>query len=88
MAADPEVQRELQHIHAEFAVTEADYVTVPLEPEENIDQMPPEQRGKLMAELEERMREAARRFDFKQAATYRDRIQDLKARAVTDLSVT
>jgi hypothetical protein len=24
MAADPEMQRELQHIHAEFAVTEAD----------------------------------------------------------------
>jgi len=71
-----------------IAVTEADYVTIPLEPEENIDQMPPEQRGKLMAELEERMREAARRFDFKQAATYRDRIQDLKARALTDLSVT
>ena len=41
-----------------------------------------------LVELEHKMREAAKKFDFKQAAAYRDRIQDLKARAVTDASMT
>jgi excinuclease UvrABC helicase subunit UvrB len=33
-----------------------------------------------MLELEEKMRESARQFDFKQAAVYRDRLQELKNR--------
>jgi excinuclease UvrABC helicase subunit UvrB len=37
---------------------------------------------KYLAELEDRMREAARKFDFKQAATFRDRIKELRAKAV------
>ena len=66
------------------AIAEADYVTVPLEeigPEENV---PPEQMDKYLAELEEKMRAAARKFDFKQAAAYRDRLKELKSRAVSE----
>ena len=37
---------------------------------------------RISAELEERMREAARKFDFKQAAAYRDRIKELRARSI------
>ncbi len=36
----------------------------------------------IWPELEERMREAARKFDFKQAAAFRDRIKELRAKAV------
>src|SRR5579864_4315184 len=50
------------------AVAEADYVTVPLESDEETDAIPPDQMDKYLAELEERMREAARKFDFKEAA--------------------
>src|ERR1700681_1579656 len=65
-----------------IAVAEADYVTVPLEemgPEENV---PPEQMDKYLAEMEEKMREAARKFDFKQAAAYRDRLKEIRNRLV------
>jgi len=68
------------------AVAEGDYVTVPLEPESEIENIPPEQMEKYLGELEERMREAARKFDFKQAAAFRDRIKDLRTRAVAGVS--
>jgi excinuclease ABC subunit B len=61
-------------------IAEADYVTVELEPEKETDTLTPEERQKLVAELEERMREAARKFEFEQAAQLRDRIKDLKSR--------
>jgi excinuclease ABC subunit B len=64
------------------AIAEADYVTVPLESDAETDAIPPEQMDKYLAELEERMREAARKFDFKEAAAVRDRIKELRARAV------
>jgi excinuclease ABC subunit B len=64
------------------AVAEADYVTVPLESDEETAAIPPDQMDKYLAELEERMREAARKFDFKEAAAFRDRIKELRARAV------
>src|SRR6185295_6077732 len=50
------------------AIAEGDYVTVPLEAEDDAPDLPPEQMDKYLAEMEERMREAARKFDFKQAA--------------------
>jgi excinuclease ABC subunit B len=65
-----------------IAVVEADYVTVPLESEEEVAAVPPEQMEKYLAELEERMRESARTFDFKQAVAFRDRIKELRARAL------
>jgi excinuclease UvrABC helicase subunit UvrB len=49
-------------------IAEADYVTVPLESDDEIEGMTPEQRNRLLDELEERMREAARKFEFEKAA--------------------
>ncbi len=68
------------------AVTEGDYVTVPLEDEDLTAEVPPEQMEAFLTELEGKMREAARRFDFKQAATYRDRLNDLKSRLLLSVS--
>jgi len=59
-------------------IAEADYVTVPLEPEDPVEEMTPEQRERFMKDLEESMREAAKKFDFKKAAEIRDRIKALK----------
>ena len=39
----------------------------------------PEQRVRFIGELEERMREAARKFEFEKAAQLRDRVKPLKA---------
>jgi excinuclease ABC subunit B len=60
------------------AVAEADYVTVPLESDEEVENLTPEQRIKFIAELEERMRDAARKFEFEKAAQLRDRVKGLK----------
>ncbi|MCC7496694.1 MAG: excinuclease ABC subunit UvrB [Bryobacterales bacterium] len=60
-------------------VAEADYVTVPLEIENADETLSPAERERLIADLEERMREAARKFEFEKAAQYRDRIKELKA---------
>ncbi len=60
------------------AVAEGDYVTVPLEVDEEVDNLTPEQRLRFIGELEERMREAARKFEFEKAAQLRDRVKALK----------
>jgi excinuclease ABC subunit B len=62
------------------AIAEGDYVTVPIEPEEDVDQLTSEQRARFISELEARMREAARKFEFEKAAQLRDRLKELKAR--------
>src|SRR4029077_114620 len=59
-------------------IAEGDYVTVPMEPEDPIEEMTPALREKFIRDLEESMREAAKRFDFKRAAELRDRIKALK----------
>jgi excinuclease UvrABC helicase subunit UvrB len=41
----------------------------------------------FIVELEEKMRESARRFDFKQAAVYRDRLKELKSRTLVETSL-
>jgi excinuclease ABC subunit B len=61
------------------AVAEGDYVTVPLESDEEVEALTPEQRFKFIGELEERMRDAARKFEFEKAAQLRDRVKMLKA---------
>ncbi len=66
------------------AIAEADYVTVPLEDAGGEADVPPEQMEAYLAEMEEKMREAARQFDFKQAAAYRDRLQELKSRVALE----
>ncbi len=65
------------------AIAEADYVTVAFEPEEEeVVALTAEQREQLIAELEQRMREAARKFEFEKAAQLRDRIKELKQREI------
>ena len=63
------------------AVAEGDYVTVPLEVDEEVDNLTPEQRLRFIGELEERMREAARKFEFEKAAQLRDRVKALRVPA-------
>ena len=60
------------------AVAEGDYVTVPLETDEEVEGLTPEQRAHFIGELEESMREAARKFEFEKAAQLRDRVKALK----------
>ena len=51
------------------AIAEGDYVTVPLEAEdESGGSMTADERARFLTELEERMREAARKFEFEKAA--------------------
>jgi len=60
------------------AVAEGDYVTVPLETDEEVEGLTPEQRARFISELEESMRDAARKFEFEKAAQLRDRVKALK----------
>ncbi len=60
------------------AVAESDYVTVPLEEEDPEVVLTPEQRVQLIGEMETRMKEAARNFEFEKAAQFRDRLKQLK----------
>jgi len=60
------------------AVAEGDYVTVPLEADEEVENLTPEQRERFIGELEEKMREAARKFEFEKAAQLRDRVKELR----------
>src|SRR5277367_6187787 len=64
------------------AIAEADYVTVPLEPEDDAAELAPEQRERYLTELEERMREAAKKFEFEKAAQIRDRLKALRSRGL------
>jgi excinuclease ABC subunit B len=65
------------------AIAEGDYVTVSLEDEEDATAaLSPEQRQSLITELETKMREAAKAFEFEKAARFRDRIKALKANDV------
>jgi excinuclease ABC subunit B len=61
------------------AIAEADYVTVPLEPEDPVEEMTPEQRERYITELEQKMREAARNFEFEKAAQFRDKVKSLRS---------
>jgi excinuclease ABC subunit B len=68
------------------AIAEGDYVTVPVEPEDPVEDLTPEQRAKFIAGLEQSMREAAKKFEFEQAARLRDRIKSLKSPKVYEES--
>jgi excinuclease ABC subunit B len=71
------------------AIAEADYVTVPLETETAPEgELSPEQREALITELELKMREAAKVFDFEKAAQFRDRMRALKASAIYEETTT
>jgi len=61
------------------AITEADYVTVPLD--EGDDQtVAGDQLEQLIDSLEKQMREAAKQFEFEKAAQLRDRVKALKTK--------
>jgi len=66
-----------------IAIAEGDYVTVPVEKEEAaVDEMTLEQREQFISELEEKMREAAKKFEFEKAAQLRDKIKALRVNLV------
>ena len=65
------------------AIAEADYVTVPLDDDlETGAELTSVQRAALIAELETKMKNAAKAFEFEKAAQYRDRMKALKASIV------
>jgi excinuclease ABC subunit B len=61
------------------AITEADYVTVPLE-EVDEQEVSGDQLQRLIDNLEMQMRAAAKQFEFEKAAQLRDRVKALKTR--------
>jgi excinuclease ABC subunit B len=61
------------------AIAEADYVTPSLDEEPPEQSMSQEQRDALIADLEKKMRNAAKAFEFEKAAQLRDRVKALKA---------
>ena len=88
LANNIEPQSIIKPIDADLiAVAEGDYVTIPLELEEDLTGVPPERMEQFMGELEEKMHEAARKFDFKQAAVYRDRLKELKGQTLAQISL-
>ncbi len=62
-----------------IAITEADYVEVPLE-EKEIDFSSSAELESAILELQKQMREAAKKFEFEKAARLRDKIKVLKDR--------
>jgi excinuclease ABC subunit B len=69
------------------AIAEGDYVTIPLDTAEDYaGAVPAEQLDQYLSELEAKMRAAAQRFDFKQAAAFRDRIKELKSKALIEIT--
>ena len=88
VANNIEPQSIIKPIDADLvAIAEGDYVTIPLELEEDLTGVAPEHMQQFIAELEEKMRAAARKFDFKQAAVYRDRLKELKSLTLTEISL-
>ena len=65
-------------------IAEGDYVTVSIEPNEPEGELTPQQRQKFIVELEEKMREAAKRFEFEKAAQLRDRVKAMKAQSINE----
>ena len=61
-------------------IAEGDYVTVEAGDDPDYDALNGPERQSFLAELEERMKEAARKFEFETAAQLRDRIKALKTR--------
>jgi excinuclease ABC subunit B len=68
-------------------IAEGDYVTVPTEPDLPEETLSPQQREKYITELEERMRDAARRFEFENAARIRDKIRQLRLKDVAGIGI-
>jgi excinuclease ABC subunit B len=65
-------------------LAEADYVTIPLEEEQpdEVDLLTADQREKHLADIEQKMREAAKNFEFEKAAQLRDRLKALRSKFI------
>jgi len=63
-------------------IAEGDYVTVPAEPEIPEEEMTADRLDRYIAELEESMRAAAKKFEFEKAAQFRDRLKQIRAKAL------
>ena len=63
-------------------IVEADFATVPLEETELEEFTSEEQVREAIPKLEERMREAAKQFEFERAAQVRDRVRALKQKDI------
>jgi excinuclease ABC subunit B len=63
-------------------MVEADYVTVALEEEkpDEAELLSGVERERYLEELEKKMREAAKNFEFEKAAQFRDRLKDLRSK--------
>jgi excinuclease ABC subunit B len=61
-------------------ISEADYVTVPLD--DGAEPESPDQLAEVITNLEKQMREAAKQFEFEKAAQLRDRIKALREKEV------
>jgi len=70
-----------------IAIAEGDYVTVPAEPEQDDTQMSPREREQFITELEAKMREAAKKFEFEKAAQLRDRVKLLRTKDVAGIGI-
>jgi excinuclease ABC subunit B len=70
-----------------IAIAEGDYVTIPVEPEESEEELTPEQRAKFIGELEQLMRDAARKFEFEKAAQLRDKIKVFRTKDIAGIGL-
>jgi excinuclease ABC subunit B len=70
------------------AIAEGDYVTIPVETDPDVEELTPAQREEFVAELETRMREAAKKFEFEKAAQLRDKIKLLRTKDVVGTGLT
>ena len=70
-----------------IAVAEGDYITVPVESDPETEDMSPRQRDEFITELEGRMRDAARKFEFEKAAQLRDKIKLLRTQDVAGIGI-
>ncbi len=66
------------------SIHERDYVTVPRAAEEPDLYLPSEDLRKTIGLLRKKMRQAADKMDFEQAAVYRDRITALERRIIEE----
>jgi excinuclease ABC subunit B len=68
-------------------IAEGDYVTVTDEVDPAEETLTPQQREQFIVELEQRMREAARKFEFEKAAQIRDRIKQIRIKDVAGIGI-
>ena len=64
------------------SVYEADYYEVSMAAEEREEYLTSEERRQLIKKLDKEMREAAKKLEFERAAQLRDRIKELKRKAI------